>query len=237
MELIGIKNFPKASLAAGQVLFYEGDSGDEMYFIESGRIEISKKIIEGAEKTLAALGPGNYFGEMSILTGERRSATAKAAVDTELIVINRENFKELIMEKPELGLDIMSQMSRRIKDANDQLILTSLELALMQQRPQAAKPAAPKMAMFLAGSFKLEQERSVFEAIKSFEEKPKKLEILARFYRAGRNKDALIYVIDANTYDSLMELLNHFSGLITWDISPAVQLEAEIIDKLARTSG
>ncbi|CAG0961310.1 partial Cyclic AMP receptor protein, partial [Anaerolineae bacterium] len=60
---------------AGEVLFREGDAGDRMYVIQSGAVRISKTV-KGEEKTLAILGPGEFFGEMAILNAKPRTATA-----------------------------------------------------------------------------------------------------------------------------------------------------------------
>ncbi len=67
-------------LKAGEVIFEEGDAGDEMFVIQSGTVEIVKKR-KGVEKPLATLEKGDFFGEMSILENLPRTAKARAVTD------------------------------------------------------------------------------------------------------------------------------------------------------------
>jgi hypothetical protein len=71
----------------GQVLFHEGDDGDDMYIIQSGRVAIKKKVKDG-DTTLAVLEKGDFFGEMAILERMPRSATAEVVEAGDLIVIS-----------------------------------------------------------------------------------------------------------------------------------------------------
>ncbi len=70
------------------VLFHEGDAGEEMFIIQSGRVKISKRI-RGVEKTLATLEKGEFFGEMAILNDKPRSASAETLDDCDMLVIDR----------------------------------------------------------------------------------------------------------------------------------------------------
>lgn len=74
--------------AAGAPIFHEGESGTCAYLIERGQIEISKRV-DGTSQVLAVLGPGELFGEMAPIDGERRSATARALSEAEVIPISR----------------------------------------------------------------------------------------------------------------------------------------------------
>jgi CRP/FNR family cyclic AMP-dependent transcriptional regulator len=71
----------------GQVLFHEGDDGDDMYIIQSGRVAIKKKVKDG-DTTLAVLEKGDFFGEMAILERLPRSASAEVVEEGDLIVIS-----------------------------------------------------------------------------------------------------------------------------------------------------
>src|SRR5512142_697576 len=84
------KRFP-----AGTVLFSEGDKGEEMYILQSGKVKISKKI-RGVDKTLATLEKGEFFGEMAILNDKPRSASAEAIEDSDMLVIDRKTFETLL---------------------------------------------------------------------------------------------------------------------------------------------
>src|SRR5574337_1045094 len=75
----------------GTVLFHEGDKGEEMFIIQSGRVKISKRI-RGVEKTLATLEKGEFFGEMAILNDKPRSASAETIEECDRLVIDRKTF-------------------------------------------------------------------------------------------------------------------------------------------------
>ena len=99
----------------GHVLFREGEPGREMFVVQSGKVNITKTVRE-TEKILATLGPGEFFGEMSLLDGEPRSATVRAETDMRLLVILRRNFQTLLTEVPELTRNILIVLSRRLRE-------------------------------------------------------------------------------------------------------------------------
>ena len=84
-------------LADGEVLFREGERGDVMYLIREGKIKITKGG-DDDEKVLAVLKEGDFFGEMAIIDGSPRSASAIAATPASLLVIDKETFKSKIRE-------------------------------------------------------------------------------------------------------------------------------------------
>src|SRR5262249_18956712 len=110
-----LTHFPK-----GQVLFHEGDEGDEMYIIQSGRVAIKKKVKEG-DTTLAVLEKGDFFGEMSILERMPRSAGAEMVEDGDLIVISNEIFGDMIKANPEIAVRMLRKYSIRLREANRQI--------------------------------------------------------------------------------------------------------------------
>ena len=93
-------------LGSGQVLFRAGDPGDALYIVASGKIEI----LEGngsdevpSDQSIASLGKGEAFGEMALLSGSPRTATARSAGDVELLEIGRNDFERLVAEDPVLA--------------------------------------------------------------------------------------------------------------------------------------
>jgi putative ABC transport system ATP-binding protein len=76
----------QVELRAGQVLFRQGDTGDLVYEIDAGRIEIVQEMADGGEQLLAVIEPGNYFGELAPMFGLRRSATARCVTDAPAVV-------------------------------------------------------------------------------------------------------------------------------------------------------
>ena len=109
------------NLRKGDILFNEGDEGDEMFLIKSGKIKIIKEMDNGEKKILAFLGEGSFFGEMAILDNIPRSASAIAEVDTELIIVDREAFLSKINENPFIKYTI-STLTNRLRRVNEMWI-------------------------------------------------------------------------------------------------------------------
>jgi len=107
-------------LKAGDAVFHEGDLGNTMFVIRKGKVRISKRV-RGGEKTFAILGPGEFFGEMAILNGEPRSATATALEDVHLLEVDARRFESMITKQGEIAIRFIQRLASRLKDA-DQLI-------------------------------------------------------------------------------------------------------------------
>lgn len=116
VPLLGERTYKK-----GAIIFFEGDEGDDVYFIRSGTVQIytfdgSKKVI------LAYMREGDYFGEMALIKpGLHRSATAEAAQLTKVFTLRRNDFERLIMENPRLALYLLDDTMERLRKANQQI--------------------------------------------------------------------------------------------------------------------
>ncbi|MBI3635636.1 MAG: cyclic nucleotide-binding domain-containing protein [Candidatus Rokubacteria bacterium] len=88
------------SLRTGQVLFREGDAGDEMFLVRRGTIVVSKAVTGKVEQVLARHSAGDFFGEMSLMDQEPRSATIQAETDVTLLVLDRQNLHALNAVNP-----------------------------------------------------------------------------------------------------------------------------------------
>lgn len=106
-------------LNTGEVLFKDGDPGDEMYLIKSGKIRISKPAGD-VEKTLAVLKEGDFFGEMSVIDGSPRSATATAIEPAELVIFDREVFMNQVRENPLIEY-VLHTLIRRLRETDEQI--------------------------------------------------------------------------------------------------------------------
>jgi len=104
----------------GHVLFREGEDGEDMFIIQSGKVAIKKKVKDG-DTTLAVLEKGDFFGEMVILERAPRSATAEVVEAGDLIVINGETFGDMIRANPEIAVRMMRKQSIRLRETNKQL--------------------------------------------------------------------------------------------------------------------
>src|SRR5439155_49590 len=100
------------AVQAGQTLFREGDVGDEMYFVLSGQLVISKAVAHNVDKVLTRMGPGEFFGEMNLFGGLQRSATVQAEADTELLVLDRDTLTAVVGQNPPAGLAFFSALVR-----------------------------------------------------------------------------------------------------------------------------
>jgi CRP-like cAMP-binding protein len=105
---------------SGSVLFHEGEDGDEMYIVQSGRVAIKKKVKDG-DAVLAILEKGDFFGEMAILERLPRSATAEVVEDGDLIVISSEVFGDMIKANPEIAIRMLRKYSIRLRETNKQV--------------------------------------------------------------------------------------------------------------------
>jgi CRP-like cAMP-binding protein len=97
-------------LPAGTVLTRTGEPGEEFFVVVDG-----SAIAEISPRKRGRIGPGDFFGEMSLLDGEPRSATVRAETDVRLLVIQRRNFQSLLREVPDLTHRVLETLSRRIR--------------------------------------------------------------------------------------------------------------------------
>lgn len=116
--------FYEKKLSSGKTVFVEQMPGESLYLIKSGRVKISKLISEGDEKVLVTLNPQDVFGEMAILDGAPRSATARVEDDAVLFSIKKSDFEKLCDAKPKIALTIMRNIitvfSSRIRENNEE---------------------------------------------------------------------------------------------------------------------
>lgn len=99
-------------VAKGETLFQEGAEGDSLIIIVKGSVHIEKENMGRKKKGIATLGSGQTLGEMSLIDGERRSATAVAATDLLLLVLSKPGLDQLIEEKPGLAVKFIMKTAR-----------------------------------------------------------------------------------------------------------------------------
>jgi CRP/FNR family cyclic AMP-dependent transcriptional regulator len=105
---------------AGEVLFREGESGAEMFVIQSGIVRITKNV-RGEERTLATLGRGEFIGEMAILNQKPRTATGTVVEDAKMLVIGAKTLQAMIANNSEIALRLIKKLARRL-DSADELV-------------------------------------------------------------------------------------------------------------------
>ena len=102
-------------------LFRQGDKGDAMYLIESGRVRISIRDDDRQEVTLAELAQGDFFGEMSIIDGRQRSADAQVIEDARLAILSRDAFLSFVRNNPDVALEMLSALTDRLRRTDELL--------------------------------------------------------------------------------------------------------------------
>ena len=109
-QLLANAGFPPASFQSGEVIFMEGDNGDKMYVIRSGEVEIGRngKIVEN-------LSAGGIFGEMALIDGSPRAATARAKTACEVAPITVKSFLFIVHETPFFAIAVMRALADRLR--------------------------------------------------------------------------------------------------------------------------
>lgn len=112
-QLLEVRDFTQ-----GSVIFYEHDAGDAMYFVEVGRVRISTHDAAVKQVTLAEIEHGYFFGEMAVIDGAERSASATALEDCRLLRLSRESFHEFVVAEPLSSLSLLASLSERLRNTN-----------------------------------------------------------------------------------------------------------------------
>jgi len=104
---------------AGQVIMRAGEEGSSFQIIERGEIEIWLTDTDGKKVVLDVLGPGKFFGELSMLTGETRSASATSEEEVVTLELDREEFFDFLRRRPEAAIDVLTELGQRLKHTDD----------------------------------------------------------------------------------------------------------------------
>ena len=108
-------------LAAGDFLFRQGDPGDALFVVVSGTLAARLDAGLESERTLSTFAPGDFFGEMALLTGAPRSATVQATSASVVLSLGKSAFDDLVRSTPEIALQLSRVLSSRLSATNDQL--------------------------------------------------------------------------------------------------------------------
>jgi CRP-like cAMP-binding protein len=106
--------------ARGQIIFSQGDPGAGLGILASGRVNIVAGSADGRELVLNALGPGDFFGEQSLLDGGPRSADAVAQEACQILWLGRDDFVQCLESRPRVAVRLLTALSRRMRDATQQ---------------------------------------------------------------------------------------------------------------------
>lgn len=146
-------------VTAGNVVFRKGEPGDALYIVESGTVEAVLDEGTASEQVVSSFVPGDFFGEMALLTGQPRSATVRARSDSRLLTLAKAHFDRAVADDPGLALRLSRALSARLFDTNEKMsrystrictlvgvgdgeALTELLVQLLQSiRAQLGRPA------------------------------------------------------------------------------------------------
>ncbi len=115
------------SFPAGTRVFHEGDSSDACYIVSEGSFRVTREHSDGRAITLATLGPGEIFGELAMLDGDTRSASAESITDGTLLALPANDVRSLLARNPEIALKLVAGLVRRLRAANMRLSRQSFQ--------------------------------------------------------------------------------------------------------------
>jgi CRP/FNR family transcriptional regulator, cyclic AMP receptor protein len=111
------------------MILIEEEFGSTMFVILNGRVKISRISEDGREVILSILSEGDFFGEMSILDGETRSANVVTLEDSEILVIRREDFLQMLHDFPQIAINLLKELAHRLRKSDSQIKSLSLQNA------------------------------------------------------------------------------------------------------------
>jgi len=109
------------------LILIEEEIGSTMFIILSGRVKISRISDDGREVILSILSDGDFFGEMSLLDGHTRSANVTAIEESELLVIRREEFLQMLKDFPQIAINLLKELAQRIRKSDEHIKSLSLQ--------------------------------------------------------------------------------------------------------------
>ncbi|MDP9263306.1 MAG: DUF1003 domain-containing protein, partial [Acidobacteriota bacterium] len=144
-KLLNSRHFNK-----GDTIFSYGDAGDALYLVRTGRVEVFVENTEGKKILLAQNEAGDLFGEISLLDGGARTATAVSVEETEALTLDREHLLKFITQHPHAALDLLTVMGRRLR-ATDELLRTHVSRNVNEEEDERltfGERIADKVAAF-----------------------------------------------------------------------------------------
>lgn len=123
------------SYEKGQRIFLEGDPGDALYIVQSGFVKIYRIAEDGREKTLALFAQGDFFGDLSLLDGQPRSAMAEALEKSTLFVLYRHDFLEMMDANPGASQVLIKELASRLRRTNTDV----MDMVFLDVRTRVAR--------------------------------------------------------------------------------------------------
>jgi len=124
-KIADLGNFRKYEKEA--VILLENETGSALFVIVSGKVKVSRTSDDGREVILTILSDSDFFGEMAILDGQNRSANVTAIEDSELFLIQRSDFLDLLYTHPEVSISLLQELTKRLRGADMKIKSLSLK--------------------------------------------------------------------------------------------------------------
>ncbi len=132
-----VKRMKRRDFPPNQIIVREGAPGNSMFFITAGLVEVRKKdLATGIDFLLTEMGPGQSFGEMSLLTGKPRTASVMSLQPTTCGVLEQADFQALVLQYPKIGLALTAELAERLEHANQQVGIEFINLGKMSFDPR-----------------------------------------------------------------------------------------------------
>jgi CRP-like cAMP-binding protein len=110
-----------ARFKKGDVIFYKTDLSTDLYIVNSGKLKAVLMDDEGDEMVIAQFAKGDFFGELSLLDGKGRSATIVADKDTELSILQKDVFLDVLYKNPRMSVELMATLVERLRKADEMI--------------------------------------------------------------------------------------------------------------------
>ena len=110
----------------GNYIFLEDSDGEQCFFVLKGSVKVTRLSKDGREVILAMLNKGDFFGEMSLLDGESRSANVIALEKTEVLILDRNDFLDVVNDYPQIAVQLLKELAGRLRKSDRQIASLSL---------------------------------------------------------------------------------------------------------------
>ena len=115
------KDLEMVDIRKGEIVFSEGEPGDSLYIVLSGKIKVGRRAADGRQNLIAVMGPSYMVGELSLFDPGPRTATATAVLDTRLARLRKQALRPWLNNRPEIAEQLLRVLARRLRRTNDNL--------------------------------------------------------------------------------------------------------------------
>jgi CRP-like cAMP-binding protein len=147
-----LQELEQTTFPANAVIFWMDDPGDKLYIVDKGEVNISQTNKEGKEHTLAILGEGTFFGELSLLDGGPHTGTARTVTETMLMTIDRSSFYSFLDKHPQFSRTLLAVMVDRLRISSEKMRNAGFENNIPPPQPASFRNFVDKAARTVSSS-------------------------------------------------------------------------------------